>query len=597
VSETRTLPLAAFSIKEAKPTTEFGQPARPKLSAAAGAAQRLLLKAAMPTDLPADAIITSAEIRVVPRETLTGSTTLALRRNISQIKSRVRWENAPTVAGADSTSVTRTGSAADVVWPFAVTADVQGFVAGTLTNYGWRLTTTATTPREFYGATAGKNQPVLEITYALPSEPPTDLMPTGGAVSVAKPVITFTTPPGTIAVQVRIDPASNPGTAWVSDEIAATAGVVDLSATTYPGLANGATTAWSARHQRADTGWSDWSDWFEFSRVDQPTLTLASPTTTPGDGTPTFSWTSPGQQAWRAQLLSASGRVLADSGEQSGTDTTWLPKKGLTEAHPNGTAKVSTRDAVVRVATPGASTWVTVTRDLTFTPDDALVPFDSIEATQEDSSPFVTITAVRTEGVSDEAVVYRTSGDRPQERVARVAGVDYFTGNTFTFRDPTAPMNIPSEYKVVPVTDGAVGKNGPSIIITPTCTGLWLIDPDDLTAAVLYGTDDGDWVVEEVAVEHQPAQGEILRRRLYRPPPRGSISGDIVDADYQTADETMAILDAFADAEPDHVYRYVAGHENIAVKVSNVQHRPTPLSGPTDRHAIGGFSWRGTTEG
>lgn len=596
MSETRTLPLAAFTIKEAKPTTVFGQIAKPKLSAASSASQALLLKASMPSDIPPDAIVSSAEIRVTPRETLTGSTTLTVKRNTSVLKSQVRWNNAPTFSGTASATLTRTGSAADVVWPLTVTDDVQDFVAGTLTNWGWRLTTDATTARAFYGATSAASHPVLVVTYALPGEPPTDLMPTGGAVSVAKPVLTFTTPPGTVAVQVRIDPASNPGTAWVSAEIPATSGVVRLATTTYPGLANGATTAWQARYQRTDTGWSDYSDWFTFSRVDQPTLTITSPTTTPGDGTPPFSWTFTGQTAWRARLLSASGAVLSDSKEQSGTDTTWQPTKGLTTDGQTGTAEVSTRDAVVRVATSGAPTWVTTTKTITFTPDNALTAFNSLTATQTDTSPIVTLTAVRSAGVSDEVVVYRTSGSRPQEQIARVAGVDTFTGTTFTWQDATAPPNLVSVYKVVPVTGTSVGKNGPTATITVRCDGLWLIDPDDLAAAVLYGEDEGDWTVEEIAVDHQPAAGEVVRRRLFRPPPRGTATGDIVDGPYQTADETMAVLDAFAEAEPSHVYRFVAGHENIAVKIANVTHRPTPLSGPRDRHAVGGWSWRGTTE-
>jgi hypothetical protein len=597
VSETRTLPLAAFTVKEAKPGTAFGQIARPALSDAASAAQELLLKVTLPTDLPPDAIITAAEIQVVPRETLTGTTTLTVRRLTSALKARVKWNNAPTYSGTATDSLTRTGSAAGVMWPFDVTADVQGFVAGTLTNYGWRLTTDATTARQFYGATAGKNQPVLELAYALPSEPPTDLMPTGGAVSVDKPVLTFTTPPGCIAVQVRIDPASDPATAWVSDEIAATAGVVDLATTTYPGLANGATTAWSARFERTDTGWSDWSDWFEFARVDQPALTLVSPDATPGDGTPTFSWTFTSQQAWRARLLSASGKVLDDSGEQAGTDTTWQPAKGLTLANPLGVAEVSARDDEVRIATPGAPTWVTTTLDLTFTPDDALVPLDSLEAIQPDGSPIVTLHGQRAEGIPDEVVIYRRTGLGDEEQVARVTGTDVFDGTSFAWSDATAPPNRVSEYRVVPVTGNVVGSDSPTATAIPTCTGLFLIDPDDLTVAVLYGEDEGDWSVEEIAVEHQPSNGESIRRRLFRSPPRGNAQGDIVDGPYQTADETMAALDAFAATEPDHVYRYVAGHENIAVKVSNVMHRPTPLSGPQDRHAIGGWSWRGTTEG
>lgn len=600
MSETRTLPLSAFTIKQAKPTEPFGQLADPPLSGTSGSVRALLLRAAIPSDVPSDALVTAAHVDVVPRETVTGATTWTLRRNTEAVKARVRWENAPTYSSTASAVLTRTGSAAGVVWPLtssggqSIAADVQGFIAGTLSNFGWRLTQDASTSPRLFGAVAAKNQPVLVFTYAIPGEPPTGLMPAGGAVSTGKPVMTFTTLPGTVAVQVRIDPTATIGTAWTSDEIPATAGVVDLTTTTYPGLVAGASTMWQARYQDADTGWSDWSEWVEFSRVDQPTLTLASPTATPGDGTPPFSWTFTGQTAWRARLRDAAGKVLDDSLVQSGTSTTWTPAKGLTKTGQVGTAEVSTRDAVARIATPNAPTWVTVTRQITLTPSNALAPLSNLTAVQGDASPLVTLSATRPTGVPDEVIVYRQSGEADEVRVARLAGVDVFTGNDFQWTDPTAPPNRVSVYRVVPVTNSEIGTTDVVVPATPRCDGLWLIDPDTLRCAVIYGRDDGSWTVDELAVEHQPAEGEVRRRRLFRPPPSGEQSGDIVDGPYATADEVMATLDAFAEQEPDHIYRYAAGHENIAVRLSDISHRPTPSSGMANRHAVASWSWRAT---
>lgn len=597
MSETRTLPLSVFTIKEARPTEVFGQLSRPPLVAGSGSEQAMLLRATLPDDIPSEAIISSAEVQIVPRETLSGSNTLSLHRNTTRLRAHAKWNNAPPTSGTATDSVTRTGSAADVVWPFAVTADVQSFVSGLKTNFGWRLSTDSTTLRRFYGATAGKFQPVLVVAYSVPGEPPTDLMPAGGAVSVAKPVVTFTAPPGTVAIQVQIDPDADAGTAWESDETPATAGVLDLSATTYPGLADGSSTSQRARYEHTDTGWSDWCDWVTFSRANQPTLTITSPSSTPGDSTPPFEWSFAGQTAWRARLLDAAGRVLSDSNVQPGADPGWTPARGLSPASPNGTVEVSARDAVVRVATPGAPTWVTATQAVTFTPSNALAAFTDFTAVQIAGTPLVRLTATRDGGIPDEVVVYRQSGLEDEVQVARVPGLDVMTGTAFEYVDCTAPPNLVSTYRLEPVTDNVIGDEGPTSTLTVAdFPGLWLIRPSDLRVAVLMGQDEGSWASPEIAAEHQPADGETIRRRLLRLPPRGDISGDIIDFDYQSADETMAAMDDFAASDPGLVYRYVAGHRNVAVRAHEIDHRPTPLSGRRDRHAVGSWGFRVTDD-
>lgn len=599
MTETRDLPLSAFTIKEKKPSEPFGQVANPPLSGDSDE-QVLLLRATLPSDIPTYAVVTAATIKLRNRESMPGSHTLTLRRNTAAVRANVKYNNAPTFSGTATATLTKSGASPDTLWSFttasggSVAADVQGFLAGSFPNYGWRLSQDASAVRRFWGAVAAKFQPVLSLTYAIPGEPPTDLMPTGGAVSVPKPILTFSVPPGTTAIQVQVDPASNPVTAWESDEVAAVSGVLNLADTDYPGLANLAATTWRARYLHADTGWSDYSDWYDFSRVDQPALTITSPDATPGDGTPPVAWTFTGQAAWRARLLDASGTVLSDSLEQSGTDLGWQPTRGLTSTNRTGIIEVSARDAVVRVATPGTSTWVKTTLPVTFTPSQALAPFSDFRIMQVADSPIMLLNAERAEGVPDEVVVYRQTGEGVEEQVARVVGLDHFDGEVFEYADPTAPPNVVSVYRIVPVTDGVVGDVGPSMTVVPRCIGLWLIDTEDLRAAMLLGDDAGSWDIAELASEHQPTNGEPLRRRMFRLPPRGDHVGDIVDTQFATADETMATLDAFAAADSDHIYRLVAGHENVAVRAHGIFHRPTPRSSVEQRHALGGWSFRVT---
>src|SRR6185369_3246553 len=59
------------------------------------------------------------------------------RVDTTWLESTITWNNQPTVTGATVNAQTGTTDSALIRW--SVDADVQGFLNGTLTNFGWRV--------------------------------------------------------------------------------------------------------------------------------------------------------------------------------------------------------------------------------------------------------------------------------------------------------------------------------------------------------------------------------------------------------------------------------------------------------------------------
>jgi hypothetical protein len=574
---------ATVQVNSLRTTYAYGGSLRWPGLRASGPAEQVLLRVALPAWMPANAIIASAIVHIAQHGAYSGANTLNLRRNAAAFSSAATYTNKPALTDTNH-PLTKTGSTDGTWWDFDVTADVQGFVAGTKANYGWNLSTATAAERLINGATSATLKPYLEIVYNIPGLAPSDLSPNGGAVSVAKPVLTFTVDDDTVSVQVQIDPASNGTTpAFDSGEVAATAGVLDLSATAYAGLAAAATTFWRARQKDA-LGWSTWSSWVSFSRTDLGVITLLAPTATPSDTTPPFEWSVAGggtRTAWQARLLDATGKVLSDSGRVAGTGTTWTPPQGFTASGQQGTAEVKVYDNVVRAATPGAPAYALRTQALTVSFSSSVTPMGSVAASTTQPVPVVHLTGVRASGTPDEVVVLRGPDAAHLTQIARVPGTQVFTGTAFAYDDWSANMNVPAVYRVAPVVNGVVASGGPTVTITPVCSGLWIVDPSTNAAAVLWGDDAGDWQLDEIASVHQPvgAGQAPVRRRLNRPPFSGTVTGTVIDAMNQLAVNTKAVLDGFAANDAGRVYQLVVGRQNYSVLLGDIAVTPTPRSG------------------
>lgn len=587
-----------ISVQAAKPSYSYKNPPYPPLQ---NGASRVLVRAATPS-LPKGSVITSATLRVNQAGAYSGSKTMSVRRNYASWTNLATWSNMPALGGTVS-SDSHTDSPANQWWEFDVTAAVQGFIAGTMNNWGWALYTTSATRINVNGSTSPAEKPHLLIEYEPPAKTPTDLSPQGGSVSVADPVLTFNTEGGTTAIQVQIDPAEDSVSPdFDSGTVAATAGVLDLADTAYAGLSDGSTTSWRARQQTA-AGWSPWSPWVSFSRDDLDTVTLTAPASTVADPSPPFAWTFGGtQSAWQADIILPSSdteRPIVSSGRISGTDTAWTPPDFIRELTGYGInpavsglelrARIRVWDDTVRIATSGAPAYSEDIVDYTVAFDGDVDPVDSLSAATAYPSPGVVLSGTRTlEGIPDEVAVLHDG-----VMVARLLGGDVFTSSTeFEFTDWWLEMGRETVVSVVAIVNSEFAADSPTVSVTPRCSGLWLADPATDEAIALWGIDGGEWGQGDIASEHRVVSGRVVRRRLAAGRRSGSLTGDIIDVTGSDADDTLSAFETFRANDAGTEYRLIAGKLNLGVIAGNFRWQPTPSENQGNEvRSVGAFDW------
>lgn len=164
-------------VRKDQAGTSFGGQGTLDISSSASATRRVLLRFDMTTcspAIPSDAIISAADVRLTTAGLATTATrSYALHRATGAWTETTTWSSQPTVAGSATwtTSVPiLTAIGTVIVWSAA--ADVQAFVAGSATNFGWRLADTAedgtiltTANISFSSREAASSRPQLVITY------------------------------------------------------------------------------------------------------------------------------------------------------------------------------------------------------------------------------------------------------------------------------------------------------------------------------------------------------------------------------------------------------------------------------------------------
>lgn len=570
----KTIPLTAVSVQSAKATTRFGQLSTLPVSTTA----QFMGRAAM-TGIPLGAVVSSAIFTIRSRNnpTWSGSHAIKVRSLGGPFSTATTWSNKPASIASSEVTVTKSGAAFGTFWDFDITAMVQAWVSGTVANNGLIVFSADASVGQFQGAVAPWGPPILTVTYVTAAATPTALHPSSGAVSLAKPTLTFQVPTDTTSIQVQVDPAANATTpAYDSGEVASTAGLLDLSTTTYAGLADAASTQWRARSKNG-LGWSAWSSWVTFSRAAWKTLTVTSPTATSEDPSPVVTATYGGTiTSWRAYTKNSLGAVLQDSGWTPGSVIAFGTTKSVGAT---GTAVVQIRDSIVRDSTPGDPDYAQATQAFTVTPSGTPATITAVATSQDGVRPNVVVTGTRAGGVPDEVVIYRNN-----VLVGRVPGASVFTGVTLSYSDNTAPMNVPATYKVYAVVNGAWSNASATSTITPRCIGLWLFDSESTDAALILGNDDLDQSQPENAIVHRPISSpngdpQVVRRRLGRYPREGVVSGTLIDVLGITAATSEANLRAWADLDAGHLYRLVLGNQSDLVILGDITFTESPLNG------------------
>lgn len=593
----KTVSLSAYSIQSAKPNTAYGMQSVLPVQAAKSA---ILFRASL-SGIPRSATVTSAKVQFWTTTAFSGSTTVNIAEITGAWSTRQTWANRPSYGPTPVASVSVSSLGAGALVEIDITGSAQSMVSGAKTNRGWQVTSTSDTQLRLAGVWAKANKPQLVIEYSMLPDVPENLHPGAGeSVSIAKPTLTFTGADDMTGLQVQLDPAMNAtAPAFDSGTVAATAGQLNLANTTYAGLADGSQTYWRARQQNG-YGWSGWSGWFGFKRTAKPSVTIVNPTgQTISDGSPPVMWSFPGvQTAWAVSIFNDAGKPLATSGWINGTATSWDPPSGLTQDGQRGSIYVYILDDQNRASTPGDPNYITGFLPVTLQLDSTVAPMDTLTATPGGVVPKVTLTGSRAAGIPDEVAIFRDG-----VQVARLPGIDLFAGSTrFSYDDWGAQPNVATTYRVAPIVNGKIAKGGPTKTVAPTIGGIWVVNVDDPSqAAVLWSGDAQEQTQPELSVVHTPAVSadgavQVIRRRLNRMPPQGTLSGTLIDASGQLASDSEAALRRWADpAQTDagELFRVIMGNQNQVAVIGDINLSERPDNAQAQRTLDVTLTWYG----
>jgi hypothetical protein len=561
------IPTTAISVQSAKPDTRFGQ-----LSVLPLSNTGYFMCRASLTGIPADATVTSATLQLRSRTNpWSGTRTIKVRAMSGPFSTASTWNQRPGVIPSTEVTLAQTNAAFGAYWNVDLTAVVQTWVSGTVANNGVIVFSAETTGAQFQGVGAAWGAPALIVNYTTAAQSPAGLHPSSGAVSIAKPTLTFPAATDTQSIQVQIDPSANAVTpAFDSGEVAATAGLLDLAAFSSPRTATISTTSGSATITAAgatftylDVGQSITGTGIPVGATvtavaSGTSATISANATVTGSPTATITriylgLSNGSSTQWRARVKNSQGwspwsSWVAFSRTNWGTLTITSPTSTSEDPSPVVTATYSGTITAWRVTTKSStgavvqdSGWTAgtsvaygtsnsvgasgsavvqirdnVLRDAT--PGDP----DYTQATQAFTvTPSGTPTTVASvTAVSDSIHPTVTIGGTraagvPDEvviyrngvMVGRVPGASVFTGTTLAYVDETAPMNVAATYTVYAVVNGAWSNASSGATVTPRCIGIWILDPGSTLAALLLGDDDQDQTQPETAIVHRPVSG------------------------------------------------------------------------------------------
>jgi len=530
--------------------------------------------------MPLGAVVTSAKLRVYHSQSWSGTTTITAARLAEPLKAaRVTWNKRPLVTGA-SASVTDTGGPQGKLVELDVKPLLQA-VADGAPWHGFRLSTSGSMRKVFSSEGPSAYRPTLTVEWSEAPQAPTGLTPGAGkAVAVPKPLLRFrfTDKLGdTTLSAVRVQVASNDtfSGAWDSGWVTSDMPELDLSATSYPGIPSGGTVYWRAQVRDGAGLESTWSDDAAISYEPPGTVSVLNPPpgagSTVADPTPRIVWSFSGtQRRWQVLILDANDPTveIADSGEQSGTDTAWTPpdKKALRGTGPYRVL-VRVWDDKNRDASAGYAESAPV--DFTVVNDPTVAGVVGLAASQPNPWPGVVLTWTRS-SAPDSYVVVRDGITLEPELLPEDALV---SGTSYRWVDPGARTWRPHTWQVKAKVNGKQ-SNSVSVTHTPTTRGIWLLDEANGRRVWLAGSDQGSWTRPEDASSIAPlGASQSVRRVQGTRNYEGSISGQLVDAHGRSAASYEADLEAIRKAGKP--VQLAVADLNLRVLLGNVQTAPT----------------------
>lgn len=524
-------------------------------------------------------------------------------------EAHVNFNNQPAATGS-VTTVTQAQSVDGLEWSFDIGAQLQAIADGA-TNYGWYLSTTATTEQKFYSLNAADLRPVLWVRWAMPPDAPTELSPSGGsAVSVAKPVLTFNFHDvagfdAMQACQVQINPTNSfTAPAFDSGTVVTADPELDLSTTAYAGIAAGATAYWRVRVQNEAGVWSDWSDAVHFTRILKASLTIDNPPDVPNNfvNDPTFEviWSVTGgtQIGWHLVLADDSDPThpMYDSGRRAGDDNSFtLPYGALGHTVADGAFtlidtstvyRLTLRvwDELTRVQTPGDPVHLEAVRTFTFVEDPTPNPVTSLAAAQQPNGlPHVKLTWSRATA-PDGYSIERNGGIIEHN----IDPADLLvSGTNYSYIDKSAQPSKTHTWKVRPRVAGKLGPS-PTVSLKYLTDEVWICHLDTGRLVPIVSTQDEKqqiaYDMPEIGAVYRPVNGRAAIRVVQNSSGglEGHIVGRLTSRNGSTAGDWEDNL-RWVKKHPEERYRLVLGNQNLNVTIGNVVIGPPGGGDPVQR--------------
>lgn len=574
----KNLPIKTYSVRKTKPNKVYGSPAVLLIDSA----QAEIMASVSFVDIPAEATISKATIKIYADRAAAGAKPIVFEPITSPWNSSVHWNKAQSVGlGASLGTVTINDPAAKALYSLDVTLWAQGRPIR-----GFKMRTTTAAQWYLKGSSSSTFKPVLEVEYNLAPLAPSNLKPTGGAVSVPKPNLTMALDAAVTHIEVEITKGA---TVWTSGQVPHAFGEGFVQPAGAPNLADTEGVTWRARQWNAQ-GVSPWSAPVAYTYRPLPAADILLPDAVTADGSPTMSWDAPAQVQWAAALRDRDTNQDIDSSNGYKTDAAerfWTPKKGVKVPGGRGRMYLWVKDGHIRVEASGAPVATLVTQDFTTSLDGAGTGMDTLDIHFDGDSPIPRFTGSRFEIpdeiklVRDGVVVPLWNADGDVDNV--FPGSDFFDieGN-FELRDYTAEPHVEHTWKVLAVTDGVPSSVNPTVTARIENREIWLLNPLTDERIAIQGENGVPVVsqtVEEAAIVHTPVIGEgvvePVRRRLMRTTRSGSITGIVTNDDGRDDEGT---LERWIDEEPGSTrYRLIFGKVNWPVIIGD--YVPTEVLG------------------
>ncbi len=552
------IPLTTYQIKQNQPGYALGSPGVQVTQTTSTATAIILCR--IPVDkIPVGAVVTSAVVQFWNYVTKSGATPIRIRPINAAWASSVTYAKRPAL-GSVITTTSITSPAKNALYAFSVTA-----WANTRNRNGLALDTTLATAISLYGSAASANKPVMVVDYYTPNNQPVNLSPQGGAVSVPKPVLSYTGDTDMDHQQIQYSTDGTvAGIVFDTGSIPAATGRYDPAAGA-PSLAVGGRIYWRAM-TTGGGGTSPWSPWVSYTYQPITAPVIITPGATTDDGSPTMSWTVADQVSWYADIRQGPTILSSSPWDVDSVTREWVPGKGVPVPNGQGLLVLRITDSISpRVAAEGAPVYAQTTLAFTTIVGGAGPGITNLAVHFED--PIPVITGTRAIGIPDQVALMRDGALVNMWGADGVAthwapGVDFFTGTNFAIPDYTANPRKPHTWSVLTKTGTTSSAVGATVTDTFSTGSVWIIDPRTGKQIEILGNDDVPVVAqltEEGSVIHTPVHGNLIvepvRRRLMRTTRSGSVEGLVLNGDEDT-------LNAWALADSKLRYRLVFGKVN-----------------------------------